>query len=80
MKKRLPHRGYIPRAQSPFHLKLIFTIVGISSNLGFTRASHAEAPTGLLVQTNIFYRLFAIRRGDRVGRPPELMMYSLLHE
>ena len=24
---------------------------------------------GLLAQTNIFYRLFAIRRGDRVGRP-----------
>ena len=26
-------------------------------------------PYGLLAQTNIFYRLFAIRRGDRVGRP-----------
>ena len=24
---------------------------------------------GLFAQTNIFYRLFAIRRGDRVGRP-----------
>ena len=110
MKKRLPHRGYIPRAQSPSHLKLIFTIIGISSNLGFTRASHAEAPTGLLAQTNIFHRRLrcvemiicsgfprgspygllaqtnifhrrlAMRRGDRVGRPPELMMYSLLHE
>ena len=44
--------------------------------LGLPRGS----PYGLLAQTNIFHRRLAMRRGDRVGRPPELMMYSLLHE
>ena len=57
-----------------FHRRLRCVEMTIYS--GFPRGS----PYGVARANEYFSSPFAIRRGDRVGRPPELMMYSLLHE